>query len=271
MQRLKRERGVAHPGVAVVPVALSSRRLGQRRGQRRHCCPGRHVGQALDRQRGALDRAAPAVVGKWTRSRQPSPPELDRRVQSRGGVVGVRRGDQVVLPGQRDVYALSRTQRVASSNAAGLDPELEIGLQADRLAGTGRVGDVPVAAYKRPFGRCAPVVERRLAHQLDLDLAVQALDRADEHVLRVLVRGRAGVRGDHVVAGGRPHDQRVAHLNPAPRGLPRGDEDIGPRFVVAIGGNVDPERRHSEHARLAVEQRAEHARRVKPRDAQPVD
>ena len=64
VQRLQRERRVAHPRVAVVPVALAARRLGQRGRQRRHRRPGRHVRQPLDRQRRALDRLAPAMVGQ---------------------------------------------------------------------------------------------------------------------------------------------------------------------------------------------------------------
>ena len=64
VQRLQGERRVAHPGVAVVPVALAARRLGQRRGQRGHRRARGHVGQALDRQRRALDRRHPLVVGK---------------------------------------------------------------------------------------------------------------------------------------------------------------------------------------------------------------
>ena len=63
VQRLQRERRVADPGEAVVPVALAARGLGQRGGERRDGRPGRHVGEALDRQRGALDRPAPLVVG----------------------------------------------------------------------------------------------------------------------------------------------------------------------------------------------------------------
>ena len=89
VQRLQRERRVAHPRVAVVPVALAAGRLGQRRGERRHRRPGRHVRQALDRQRRALDRVAPAMVGH-PRPRQPVAPEARRRGQPRDRVLDVR-------------------------------------------------------------------------------------------------------------------------------------------------------------------------------------
>ena len=59
VERLQRERRVAQPGVAVVPVALAPGRLGQRGRERRDGRARRHVGQALDRQRRAL-RAARA-------------------------------------------------------------------------------------------------------------------------------------------------------------------------------------------------------------------
>ena len=64
MQRLQRERRVAHPGEAVVPVALAARRLGQRGRQRGDRRAGGHVGQTLDRQRRTLDRLAPAMVDR---------------------------------------------------------------------------------------------------------------------------------------------------------------------------------------------------------------
>ncbi len=64
VERVEGERGVAHPGVAVVPVALATRRLGQRCRQRRDQRAGRRVGEALQRQRRALQVARPPVVGE---------------------------------------------------------------------------------------------------------------------------------------------------------------------------------------------------------------
>ena len=58
------ERGVADPGVAVVPVALAAGRLGQRGGGRGHERAGRRVGEALERERAALEVGAPGVVGE---------------------------------------------------------------------------------------------------------------------------------------------------------------------------------------------------------------
>ncbi len=76
VERLQGEGRVAHPGVAVVPVALTTRRFRQRRRERRHGRSGRHVGQALDRERRARDRVAEEVVGD-ARTTQPVAPERD--------------------------------------------------------------------------------------------------------------------------------------------------------------------------------------------------
>ena len=62
VERLEREGRVAHPRVAVVPVALPARRLGQRRREGGDRGPRRHVGEALDGEGGALQVLPVAVV-----------------------------------------------------------------------------------------------------------------------------------------------------------------------------------------------------------------
>ena len=74
VQRLQREGRVAQPRVAVVPVALAARGLRQRRRERRDRGARRHVREPLDRERRALDRFAPAVIGD-ARAAQPVAPE----------------------------------------------------------------------------------------------------------------------------------------------------------------------------------------------------
>ena len=96
------ERGVADPGVAVVPVALAAGRLGQRGGGRRHHRAGRRVGQALQRERAALEERAPRVVGEARRGRAsaasgaPSRPAggRPRRRCVGGGVLAPRERDE---------------------------------------------------------------------------------------------------------------------------------------------------------------------------------
>ena len=81
VQRLQREGRVAHPRVAVVPVALAARGLGQRGRQRGHRGAGRHVGQALDRERRPL-QGVPQRVVRDAGAGQPAAPELRRSRRS---------------------------------------------------------------------------------------------------------------------------------------------------------------------------------------------
>ena len=58
-QREQRERRVAQPAEAVVPVARAAELLRQRRGRRRDDAAGRRVGQRLQRDQRAHDRVGP--------------------------------------------------------------------------------------------------------------------------------------------------------------------------------------------------------------------
>ena len=111
VQRLEGEGRVPHPGVAVVPVPLSARSLGQRGRERGHGRPGRHVREALDRERGALDRVAEAVI-RDPGAAEPGAPEADRRVHPRPGLVRVLRRDEARFPGQGAVGALAFLEHV---------------------------------------------------------------------------------------------------------------------------------------------------------------
>ncbi len=271
VQGLERERGVAHPGEAVIPVALAARRLGQRGRQRGDSRSRRHVREPLDGQRRALDRLPPAMVPKRTHPVKPAPPEAHRGVDLRGRLVDVGRSSQMLTPGQACVGPLAGGQGVAGAHAVGLDPQLEIGHQADRLAGAGGVGGVAAAVGQLPLARRATVVEGRLADQLDLDLALQAAHGSHEDVLRVLVGRRPGVRRDPILVCRRAHDQRVVDLDPPAGCLPGRHQHVGAGLVEPPRRNGGPERSQSEHAGLAIEQRPEHAGRVEARNAQPVD
>ena len=75
VQAPQRERRVAHPGVAVVPVAFALRGFRQRRGAGRQQRTGRRVGQALQRQRAALQIRPPRVI-REVADVDPLPPAL---------------------------------------------------------------------------------------------------------------------------------------------------------------------------------------------------
>ena len=241
VQRLEGEGRIPHPAEPVVPVALPTRSLGQRGRERRHRRTGRHVGEALDRQRRALDRIAPAMVWK-PRLSQPSPPESSRGGDPRVRIVDVVRRGQALGPRQRAVELLSLLEGVAGTHPVPLDPQRHVGREADGGPGAARVGGVAVVADELPLGRGAPVVERRLADQLDLDLALEAQHRPYQHVLAVLVGRRAGVRRDLVLAPRGAHGQRVEDGGPPGRCLPGRGEDVRSRLVDPGGRHVDPER-----------------------------
>ena len=122
-----------------------------------------------------------------------------------------------------------------------------------------------------PFGRRHAAVEDRLADQFHLHLPVEALRRADQHVLGVVVGGRAGVWRDRIRPVRRSHGQRVAYHHPARGRLPRRHQHVGAGLVPPRRGAMDTEGTQPERSRSPVEQAAEDARRVEPRHTQPVD
>ena len=110
VQRLQGEGRVAHPGVAVVPVALTARGLRQRRGQGGHGRAGRHVREAFDDQRGTLDVLTQRVVRDPGTS-QPAPPEVPGRLQPSGR----RRRGRPVRPARWTRTVRRRPSRPACS------------------------------------------------------------------------------------------------------------------------------------------------------------
>jgi hypothetical protein len=140
VERLQRERRVPDPGEPVVPVAFPSGGLGQRCRQRRHGRPRRHVREALDRQRGALDRLPPAMV-RDPRPGQPGAPEPNGRRDLGLGVVHLARGLQLVGPRQGAVRAVAGVQDVTGSNAVALDAQRQVRLEPEHLIAARGVGD----------------------------------------------------------------------------------------------------------------------------------
>ena len=87
----------------------------------------------------------------------------------------------------------------------------------------------------------------------------------------VLVGRRPGVRGDRVRASSGLDHQRVVHQDPAARGVPGRRQHVRAGHVGARRRHVDAVRSEPERPGSAVEDVAEHARRVERREAQPVD
>ena len=265
--------GVAQPAVAVVPVALAVRHLGQRRGGRGDHGAARRERQALQGQRAALQVPAPRMVREAAPGqpvlpvvRGPHQPALRLLVAERRLVHGPGQRDEVVLafphqgPGHGPA-ALETDPHVGGQGQP--DPGLRAGRPAHRL-GVAAVGVLPGALQ-------AAVVEDRLAVEGDLHLAGDAADGAQQHMVGVVVGRRPAVRvGQLDVVMPRPHQQRVAHHQPPGGRPPAGLQHHRAGQVAAGRGHVDPFRAEPEPAGRAVQHRAEHARRVQPGQAHPL-
>ena len=272
VQRPQHEGRVAHPAVAVIPVAISARSLGQRRGGGRdHRSRGR-VGEPLEGQRAALQVRAPGVVRERS-VLEPLLPEATGAGQPRGRLLVVCR-QRMAGPAERDERPLAFAQRRSRPRPRTFEAESQIGHEAqpqvDPLRGGHRLV-VPRAGIG-PVGGQAAVVERRLALELDLGRALHALDQPQQHVIRVVVGRRAPVAVRALVlVVPRPDAQRVAHDHPPHAGLPAGLEHHRPRDVAPARGDAHIGGTDPKGACVSVQDRPEHARRVHPRQAHPLD
>ena len=207
MQRPQGESRVTHPGVAVVPVALAARGLGQRRRERRHRGPRRRVGETLDGERRPLECLPVAMVDR-RRPPQPRPPEAGGGVQACVRLTDVARYGPAPVPRQDAVGLVAPAEHVVSPNPAALDAQRHVGPQLDGLTRPCGIGDVTLPVCHRPRRRGAAVVEHRLAHQLDLHVTVDALGHPHQGVVGVDVGQRPRVRCDLVLPPPGPHGQR---------------------------------------------------------------
>ncbi len=167
------------------------------------------------------------------------------------GLVDVVGRREALGPGERAVGAFARP-RARAGPGRGRPRCRARGPSASRI-----VWPAPVAsAACRPpstsvhSAGVAAVVEDRLADELDLDAALEALDRAHEHVVGVVVGRRPRVRRDLVLVVARAHGQRVADDDPAGRRLPgrRRARSSRARTTRAVG-MVDAERPEPERRR----------------------
>ena len=270
----QRERRVAHPGVAIVPVAFALRRFRQRGGAGRQQCARGRIGQPLQRQRAALQIRPPRVVGEVT-DVDPLPPALGGLPHLVGGLfVGLRRG--MLGPAQRDEHVVALGHPGARASFPPLQPDPQIGRQPQRRVGVGvfagardglavRVGGV------FPDGADAVVVESRLAAHHQLNRAAHAAHRTQHDVFGVPVhRSAAMCSGSALDVVPLSHHQRVAHDHPPGVGLPGGFHDQAARQVTARRRHRDAVWADPEMARAAVQDRAEHAGGVRPGHAQPL-
>ena len=127
------------------------------------------------------------------------------------------------------------------------------------------------------FAGFAAVVESRLADQLDLDRALEALDGAHQHVLGVIVGRWPGVRRHQIRPLPRAHGQRVVDEQPATRRVPGRRHHVRARHIGTRGGHVDAVRAEPEgpcpavqevrRTRSASRKRARHSQSTEPSGA----
>ncbi len=181
---------------------------------------------------------------------------------------------RVLRPGERGVERVALLHERPRGGARALEPEIHVADEAkldvaalgvrDRLvvAGTGVL----------PARVLAPVVEHRLAVEVDLNLAVHAAQEPQQHMVRVIVGRRAtvGRRALGLVVPG-ADQQHVAHDDPPAARSPARLEHHRAGQVAARDRHVAVRGPDAEAARVAIEDRAEDARRVHPRQAHPLD
>src|SRR4029453_3027694 len=112
---------------------------------------------------------------------EPGAPEANRGCDAPLGFFEVLGDGQAVGPGERAVRAVPGVENMAAADAVSLDPEGEIRLGSEGLAGSPRVGRVAIAGLHAPFGPSPAVVECRLADELDPHPPLDALPPAHAH------------------------------------------------------------------------------------------
>ncbi len=272
VKRPQHERRVPDPAVAVIPVALAVGALGQRSRRGRDQRPRGRVREALQRQGAPLQEAPPRVI----REAAPIEPVLPVVGGPDEPAVGLREvlRRRVRAPGQRAVDLLALLHPVPRRRPSALEPEPQVGpeLQFDGAAlGTGNAL-VVARAQVFPVRGLAAVVEGRIADERHLDLAIDAAHRPQQHVIGVVVGRRPPVCVRALVlVMPAAYQQHVADDDPAATRPPARLEDHRARQVASRGGDVDPKRAEAKGAGVTVEHGAEHARRVDPWQAHPLD
>ena len=251
---MQRERGVAKPHVAVVPVPTAPERLRQARRGRRDDSPGLVVGQRAQHKQRAMHLHRVDAWGLRRRARRPSQPPFG----GGGNVLRRRppRGNGQVRrePGHREVDGLPVTHADP--------PTMPIVDRVQRWASA----DDPIGACDGDDGTRALFVA--LPHPGNRLAVVEA----DHQVLREFDCAADPANAPNDVGVSVADGHQVNDLRHACRCDPACDEregavDIGPGRLARLRTR----RKLPAAVILGAEQGTEHRRRVETRETQPVD
>ncbi len=178
-------------------------------------------------------------------------------------------------PRQGDERLVAVVQRRAHEGVAALEPEPQVGVQAQleiRDLRGGRRRHVVALGGVGPLDPVPAVVELGIAVDRHLDRAVDAADRPQQDVVGVVVVRCAPVRlGPFGLVVPAADQQDVPHDHPARPGLPGRLEDHRAGHVAACRRDLHARRRDAEVPGVAVEHRAEDRRAVHAGQAHPLD
>ena len=257
MQAPQREGRVAHPRVAVVPVALAARRLRQRGRERGDHRAGRRVREPLQHERRALQVDAPRMVGEVAVV-EPAAPEVRGAVEHRRRLLGRARAVQVGRPRERAEALLALLQRVARAGAVALDPEHQVGARG------GSSSRRRSRRRRRSRSTCVHCASRRARSRTPARRSSRSARCPGCTRSCARARGRRRCRSAGACAPSgrccRCHGPIVSASRTTSqpgRRHPRRLDDVRAGLVAARAGDVDAVRAEAEAAGAAVEQRAE--------------
>ena len=269
-QRPQHESGIADPGVTVIPVPGTSGGLRQRRRRGGQDGAGRLIAESLEGQRAAFQERPPPMVGQAGHA-QPFTPE-----RGRGAQLGERlfvAGRRLRTPGQRreGMFSLMQDGVPVAARPGQRQPQIGREVQFGPVAWPPRDAVRVILALVAPGSGGRAVVVQRKAVEQQLRPAFDAGHGAHQHALGDPVAGHPPVAVAARAAAPWPDHQRVGDDEPARAGVPRRLQDHGAGDIAPLARVLHVRGAEPEHAGRAVEQRAEDARGVRPRHAQPFD
>ncbi len=218
----------------------------------------------------SLQVVAPGMIGEAA-PLEPAAPEVDRSVEPLRAVLRRAGRDRRGPPCEGAVADLAGLHPVAGARVRAVDADGQVAGEPQVDVLVDDLGVRPGVPAALPIEAGRPVLEGGLADHLDVDLALKALDGPHEHVLGLVVGGRATVRLEVVVLAPVPEREGVVGDHPAGSGHPGGLEHVRSGLVAAADRRRQAGRSDPPEPGAAIQHRAEDAFRVEARQAEPLD